>query len=157
MYMTTLCFLVQGEPIHQIILGKKKTGFGVGKYNGFGGKVEPGESVEQAAVREVYEEAGVRILEKDLTFVGELAFIFPNQPEVDHNVRIFLVKTWEGVPQETEEMAPFGFDINSIPYQEMWQDDIFWLPKVINGEKVCAKVIFEDDGEGIKEYIRQPG
>jgi 8-oxo-dGTP diphosphatase/2-hydroxy-dATP diphosphatase len=34
-----------------ILLGLKKRGFGEGKWNGFGGKIESGESVIQAAIR----------------------------------------------------------------------------------------------------------
>lgn len=35
----------------EILLGLKKRGFGEGKWNGFGGKVEPGETIPQAAAR----------------------------------------------------------------------------------------------------------
>ncbi len=34
-----------------ILLGLKKRGFGSGKWNGFGGKVEANESIEEAAKR----------------------------------------------------------------------------------------------------------
>ena len=56
--------MIQGKPskiltlllIHQknqILLAMKKRGFGMGKYNGFGGKVERnGETIYQAAIRE---------------------------------------------------------------------------------------------------------
>ena len=47
----------EGE--RQLLLGRKKRGFGEGKWNGFGGKLEPGETVEEAAVRELQEESGV--------------------------------------------------------------------------------------------------
>ena len=43
----------------KLLLGLKKRGFGLGKINGIGGKVEEGESVEAAAVRETFEEIGV--------------------------------------------------------------------------------------------------
>ena len=36
-----------------VLLGMKKRGFGVGRWNGFGGKVHPGESVEDGAKRSV--------------------------------------------------------------------------------------------------------
>ena len=50
--------------IHQngkVLLGMKKRGFGMGKWNGFGGKVDQGESIEGAAKREVFEEAGISV------------------------------------------------------------------------------------------------
>ena len=34
-----------------ILLGYKKRGFGMGRWNGFGGKVEVGETIEGAAKR----------------------------------------------------------------------------------------------------------
>ncbi len=35
----------------QVLLGMKKRGFGKGRWNGFGGKVHKGESIEEAAIR----------------------------------------------------------------------------------------------------------
>ena len=43
--------LVRDVPQRRILLGMKKRGFGAGKWNGFGGKLEPGESVQEAAKR----------------------------------------------------------------------------------------------------------
>lgn len=47
------------SPYASVLLGLKKRGFGTGKWNGFGGKVEPGETIRQAAIREMKEEAGI--------------------------------------------------------------------------------------------------
>ena len=55
----------------------KKRGFGKDKYNGFGGKINDDEDVEDAAIRELYEESGVKATKKYLEKVGELTFIFP--------------------------------------------------------------------------------
>lgn len=51
-----LCTLVLPNRGRQYLLGLKKRGFGEGKYNGFGGKVEQGETIRQAAIRELQEE-----------------------------------------------------------------------------------------------------
>lgn len=51
---TTLCFPVR--PDGKVLLGRKKRGFGVSKWNGFGGKIEAGETFLQCAVRELREE-----------------------------------------------------------------------------------------------------
>jgi len=49
----TLCFLVKGHPPSEVLLDLKKIGFGQGKYAGFGGKAEAGETVEAAAMHEL--------------------------------------------------------------------------------------------------------
>ena len=54
----TLCIIYQDR---KILLGMKKRGFGVGKWNGFGGHVEEAESTEEAVKREVFEEAGLKV------------------------------------------------------------------------------------------------
>jgi 8-oxo-dGTP diphosphatase len=151
MRSTTLCFLVSGNPVDRILLGWKKTGFGQGKYNGFGGKIEEGETVLQAAVRELHEECGIIALPGELEPVGRLEFIFPVNSDFDHDVFIFLVRKWQGQPRETVEMKPCWKKIEEIPYQQMWSDDIYWLPKVLAGEQITGRVVFQDDNEKIKE------
>ena len=65
----------------QVLLGMKKTGFGLGKIVGLGGHVKPGESDAEAACREVFEEAGVVVREEDLRDAGNVEFVFPARPE----------------------------------------------------------------------------
>ncbi|RHY63800.1 hypothetical protein DYB30_013281, partial [Aphanomyces astaci] len=80
----TLAFLLrdhQGEK--QVLLGMKKRGFGEGKWNGFGGKVEvTDKTIEDAAAREMTEEACVDVNGKDMERVGTLVFTFTDKPEV---------------------------------------------------------------------------
>ncbi|XP_061212981.1 oxidized purine nucleoside triphosphate hydrolase isoform X2 [Neopsephotus bourkii] len=49
MYTTKLFTLVLVVQPQRVLLGLKKRGFGAGLWNGFGGKVQPGESIEEAA------------------------------------------------------------------------------------------------------------
>ena len=57
----TLIFCRRETPsgFNEILLGMKKRGFGTGKWNGFGGKIENGESAEQGAIRELEEESSL--------------------------------------------------------------------------------------------------
>ena len=71
--VTTLVLIVEES---RALLGMKKRGFGVGKWNGFGGKVEPNETVNDAAIREIQEEAGITPL--DMKQIGLMAFDFPD-------------------------------------------------------------------------------
>jgi 8-oxo-dGTP diphosphatase len=148
MYSTTLCFLIRKN---EILLGMKKTGFGQGKYNGFGGKIKEGESVLQATVRELEEESGIQVEEVQLEHVGILDFIFPASPQLRHDVHIFLAHAWRGEPLETEEMKPQWFLHSAIPYDQMWQDDIFWLPKVLTGKRIKGTVVFAENNEDLCE------
>jgi 8-oxo-dGTP diphosphatase len=99
----TLCFLVPGRPSSEVLLGLKKTGFGVGKYAGFGGGVETGETVKIAAVRELEEETGIKVSINDLYPIGHLTFLFPSKPHWSQIVQVFLVEIWQGSPEESSQ------------------------------------------------------
>ena len=148
----TLCLVVkQKEGL--ILLGMKKRGFGIGKWNSFGGKVGQDESIEQAAKRELLEESGLQAL--SLEKVAELEINFPYKPEWDQKGHVFIVKEWRGEPKETEEMSPKWFALEQIPIEKMWDADKYWLGRVLKGEKLSAKFVFEQ-GEKVAECeIRQ--
>lgn len=135
----TLCVVHTGG---QVLLGMKKRGFGVGKWNGFGGKVEEGETIQDAARRETLEEAGIIV--RDLKELGVNIFTFKHTGEV-HEVHVFEATDFEGTPREGEEMRPQWFSVNKIPYTEMWPDDVYWLPLFLAGKKFRGTYLF---GEG---------
>src|SRR3989344_8938906 len=111
----TLCLLIKDK---RICLGIKKRKLGMGKYNGFGGKREEGETIEQAAIRELFEEAQVRAAE--FHKVGELTYLFPKDAQWNQVVHVFLVTKWEGEPRETLEMGVDLFSLQNIPFDKMW-------------------------------------
>jgi mutator protein MutT len=113
----TLCFLVKEN---QILLAMKKRGFGVGKWNGVGGKLKVGESLKKALQREAWEEIGVKPIK--FKKVALLDFLFPETPnDINWNQRmnVFLVTEWEGEPSESEEMKPEWFPVNQLPFDSM--------------------------------------
>ena len=146
----TLCIPLNGT---QILLGMKKRGFGVGKYNGFGGKLKLGETVEEATLREFQEESGLCSKSEHLKKMAEIDFYFPYKPEWNQTVHVYTISTFSGKPQETEEMAFQWFKRNEIPYHQMWDDDKYWLPLVLEGKCLNATVIFKDiNGENLVDY-----
>ena len=147
----TICFLIRPDE-GKVLLGLKKTGFGRGKYNGFGGKVQPGESFTEGAAREILEESGLVVDAEALFYQGELWFIYPGNPADNHHAAIFTTTAWSGKPCETEEMRPQWFSFDEVPYDHMWQDDRHWLPGVLSGGTIRAEVLFELDGETIAEF-----
>jgi 8-oxo-dGTP diphosphatase len=138
----TLLFLLRDG---EILLAMKKRGFGEGKWNGAGGKVEPGETIEQAAIRECQEEIGVT--PRNLEQVADITFLMTHDPNFGHHGLIFVVTDWEGEPHETEEMRPQWFAIDSIPYDTMWSDDRLWLPLVLAGKHLAGTITLGPDGE----------
>ncbi len=140
----TLCLLVKNG---QVLLAMKKRGFGMGKWNGVGGKVKDGESLKEAVVRESQEEIGVTPLA--YRKVAVLDFLFPEIPrdkDWNQQVVVFMVDDWEGEPTESKEMNPRWFDIDKIPYSQMWDSDSTWMKKVLAGQKI--KGVFTYAGEG---------
>lgn len=116
----------------QILLGLKKRGFGVNKWNGFGGKLEPNELVIDAAARELKEECCLNVKPADLRNIGHLEFTFEGNPTM-MDVRVFSAEVFEGIPTETDEMMPKWFTYDQIPYQDMWLDDRLWFPYMLKG------------------------
>lgn len=148
MKQATLLFLIDHD---KILLAMKKRGFGAGKWNGSGGKVKDGESIEQAAIRECQEE--INVTPVSLKEVAVNSFYFPKNPEWDQQVTIYLCDKWSGKPTESEEMTPKWFKISDLPYQEMWSSDHYWLPKVLDGNYVDADFYFDEKNEVIKQKI----
>lgn len=146
---TTLCLLVKDG---KILLAMKKRGFGQGLWNGAGGKIQPGESVEQAAVRELQEEVGVAAEPSNLQHMGKLMFYFENQPDWDQSMEIFKIERWQGEPSESDEMRPQWFSFSEIPYAQMWPDDIHWFPKFLAGEKIAGDCYFDETGKIIQRF-----
>lgn len=141
----TLCFPVAGSEPEAVLLGLKKRGFGQGKVVGFGGKIENGETVAAAAIRELAEETSLLADPGDLRPAGQLTFFFPARPEWNHLVHVFVVRNWRGAPQESAEVQPTWFQTPDIPYNHMWDDATYWLPFVLAGQAVQAVFWYNPD------------
>ena len=146
----TLCFLLKDN---QILLAMKKRGFGAGRWNGVGGKLLPGEIIAEAAVRETVEEIGIKTRSESLEKVAALSFFFPEaRKDWNQKVHVYFIRDWEGEPTESEEMRPAWYTHDTIPFSEMWPDDIHWLPRVLLGEKIEAEFYFTDDGNSFDRF-----
>ncbi|NWZ45588.1 8ODP triphosphatase, partial [Pycnonotus jocosus] len=121
----TLVLVVQPS---RVLLGMKKRGFGAGLWNGFGGKVQPGESIEEAARRELLEESGLTV--DTLQKMGQITFEFVGNSEL-MDVHIFRADHFRGEPTESEEMRPQWFRLDEVPFHRMWPDDSYWFPLVL--------------------------
>jgi len=148
----TLVFLIDQN---RILLALKKRGFGVDLWNGVGGKKNPDETIIQAARREAYEEIGV-ILGK-LNKVAILNFYIDNkhkEHELNQKAHVYITKTWKNNPEESEEMFPKWFSFKDIPYDQMWPDDKYWLPMILENKKIEGDFILSEEGKLISHDIK---
>lgn len=136
MRQVTLLFLLRDD---EILLAMKKRGFGKNRWNGCGGKVEPDETIEQAMIRECQEEIAVTPVAYHKVAIHQ----FVMEDHEDFEAHTYLCTQWQGEPSETDEMAPQWFNTSAVPYADMWQDDIVWLPAVLQGKKLQTTFTFD--------------
>lgn len=134
----TLLFVVRDG---HVLCIRKKRGLGAGKINGPGGRIDPGETAEQAAIREVQEE--LRVTPVDVQPCGELDFQFVDGYSI--RVYLFIAPDCHGEPEETAEAIPLWLATERMPYDEMWADDRLWMPMMFAGQTVGGRVIFDGD------------
>ena len=122
-----------------LLLRRANTGYEDGNYSVPAGHLDGGEEVKAAAIREAYEEAGVRIDPADLRVVGVM-----HRRSNDERVDFFLAASrWSGAitnaePHKCDELAWFPLDQlpgNVIPYvrralenvrRGVWFDSFGW-------------------------------
>jgi 8-oxo-dGTP pyrophosphatase MutT (NUDIX family) len=139
-----LCYINKDN--QYLLLLKSKGKFGEGFWNAPGGKIEPTEKPEEAAKREVLEETSLKVLE--LVKAGSLRFFFgKTKQKPDWFVDVFVCSKFEGVPKESAEGKLKWFSKNALPYDEMWADDIHWLPLLTQGKRFEGTFIFSEDSK----------
>ena len=135
----TLLYIVKGD---EILLIEKLRGHGAGKVNAPGGRIELGETPEECAMREVFEEVGLTVLSADLK--ATLRF---HDTHNGFNMLgyAFVATEFTGQPKQSDEAIPFWVSKKDIPYDRMWEDDRYWLPRILNGEQLDCWLIFKND------------
>ena len=136
--IATLLFVVRrGE----VLLIRKKRGLGAGKMNGPGGKLDPGETPMQCAVRETGEELQVQAI--GISEIGRLSFQFVDGLKLFCHV--FRADDCLGEPSETDEAIPHWTKLEAIPFDEMWADDREWFHHLLGHQKFLGYFDFDGD------------
>ncbi|MCO4773592.1 MAG: 8-oxo-dGTP diphosphatase [Deltaproteobacteria bacterium] len=146
--VATLLFVIKDG---RVLLIRKKRGLGAGKINAPGGRLDPGETAAQAAVREVQEE--LIVTPTGIQEMGVHRFQFVDGYSL--HVHVYTATDFKGTPTETDEAIPLWFDVDAIPFEEMWADDVLWVPLMLRDVWFDGRWIF--DGEAIVDYVLQEG
>jgi mutator protein MutT len=148
-FVTTLLLLRKDN---KILLAMKKRGFGEGKYNGVGGKLEENETPYEAMLRETKEEINITPTKYEkVAIIDFLEYVKGEQASLTFH--LYIATEWDKEPEETDEMKPEWFDIDKIPYDNMFPDDKYWLPLILEGKKIKAFFEFNENWELLSHKI----
>ncbi len=157
----TLCFLLRDAPTGtEVLLGLKRTGFGIGKIVGVGGHVEPGENDAEAVVREVWEEIGrggpgrgPGPRRRRRVHLSRPAGVEHVLPALHHPA------SGTANPPRARRSRPSGSSAGALPLHRMWQDAEHWLPPALAGETIDVVVVLNEDNETVASvrYPSRPG
>lgn len=138
-WRATLMFIRRADG--HLLMIEKKRGLGAGKVNAPGGRLEPGETPLEAAIREVREE--VRVEPYGVREAGRLQFQFIDGLTIEGTV--FTAEGCEGEAHETDEAVPFWVAPEELPYDRMWADDRIWMPDLLAGRPFHGRFLFDGD------------
>ena len=149
----TLCYLIRGD--ETLLLRKAEGLWGGGKWNAPGGKLLPGEAPQRGAVREVREETGLFVRERDLKALGTLRFFFGERSEKsspDWIVYVFRAGAFQGEPQAGREGVLKWYPLEELPYDEMWEDDRYWVPLLLRGQRFRGDFYFDESARRLLRH-----
>jgi 8-oxo-dGTP diphosphatase len=141
MKLATLCYLRQNGQTLMIHRVKRKEDIHQGKWNGLGGKFEPGETPEECVIREVEEESGLRIsaplLKGFLSFPG-----FAN--DEDWYAFVFTAAIFEGELTEPPEGYLKWIDDADLLSLSLWEGDRIFLPLLKQSGFFSGKFVYKE-------------
>ncbi len=143
----TLCHIINGD---KLLLKKAVRGVSKGKWNAPGGKVDDGETPEECAIREVFEETGLKIT--NLFNHGVMNFYLGGSSEITFAVHLFTTKDFDGEVKSTEEGEVRWFGFGDIPLSEMWDDDNYWLGLMLKNKRFNADFYYDKESKRVVRY-----
>jgi 8-oxo-dGTP diphosphatase len=124
--------------VHRI---KKANDMHMGKWNGLGGKLEPGESPEECCIRELYEETGLRVC--DPQFKGMITFPAFDTVE-DWYTFLFVITEFTGELIDSPEGTLEWVDDEQLLELNLWEGDRVFIPWLDKPGFFSAKFVYED-------------
>ena len=143
----TLCHVVNGN---KILLKLATRGISKGRWNAPGGRIEPGETPEQCAIREVFEETGLKV--KNLTFHGVMKFYNNGSKEPMIIGYLFSTRDLSGDLKSSDEGEVRWFNLDDLPWAQMWPDDPYWIKHMLSGKKFDFVCHFNEDNTKVTDF-----
>jgi 8-oxo-dGTP diphosphatase len=141
MKLATLCYVRNAGRTLMVHRVKKQNDMHQGKWNGLGGKLEPGETPEECAAREIYEESGLRV--HDLQLKGLLTFpAFAN--EEDWYAFVFVATRFDGELIDSPEGDLAWIEDTHLLELELWDGDRVFLRWLEQPGFFSAKFRYEE-------------
>lgn len=123
--------------------------FHAGKWNGLGGKCDPGESYRVTAARELFEESALRIPPADFHFLGFLQFPnFKPKRSEDWSCMVFHARVDESAAREVPKMTVEGslhwIRAEEVPALGLWDGDREFMPYVLDRRPFTGAIWYRD-------------
>ena len=141
MLLATLCYVKRDGYTLMVYRNKKADDIHQGKWNGLGGKFEPGEGPEECVKREVLEESGLQIREPKLHGL----LMFPAFKGDDWYVFVFTAREFEGQLIDSPEGRLEWIPDEKLTALNLWPSDQIFFPWLENGKFFSAKFIYEGE------------
>ena len=141
MKIATLCYIRNKGKTLMLLRNKKENDMHEGKWNGLGGKIDPGESPEECVIREVREESGLDIANPKLKGV----ITFPAFDEIDDwYVFVFNANEFKGELIDSAEGYLQWIREKDLTKLNLWEGDKIFF-KWLNQKKFfSAKFIYKN-------------
>jgi 8-oxo-dGTP diphosphatase len=150
MKLATLCYVQHENKTLMLYRNKKENDYHEGKWNGLGGKFEPGETPEECAIREVYEESGLIVTNPKMK--GFLTFPMFDTVE-DWYVFCFVFEGYEGTLVDSPEGKLEWIDNDKLVELNLWEGDKNFIPWLFQDKMFSAKFNYVD-GEYIDHEVK---
>jgi 8-oxo-dGTP diphosphatase len=140
MKLATLCYVRREGQTLMIHRVKKAGDIHEGKWNGLGGKLDPGETPEECVIREIYEESGLRVRNPQLK--GFLTFPLFARDE-DWYVFVFVARDFEGELTDSPEGNLRWVDDARLNTLNLWEGDPIFLPYLDKPGVFSGKFLYQ--------------
>ena len=141
MKLATLCYVKKDNKTLMMHRIKKQNDIHEGKWNGLGGKFEQGETPEECVIREIYEEAGLKIKNPELK--GFITFPKFARGE-DWYVFVFIAREFTGELIDSNEGRLEWIDDDKLLTLNLWDGDEIFMKWLDGQKKFSAKFNYED-------------